>query len=200
VTAVTILMMRHAVHDLVDRTLCGRTEGVGLGETGRSQAAALAARLSKAGLAALYSSPIQRARETAAGIAGACGLEVVTDDALTEIDFGDWTGKPFDELDADSAWRRWNGDRGRERPPAGESMLEAQNRISGFLDGARSRHLGQTIAAVSHGDVIKAAVAHVLGLPLQFHDRFDISPASITTLVAWTGGAKILSLNEVSHG
>ena len=199
-TAVTILMMRHAAHDLVDRTLCGRAEGVGLGDLGRSQASALAARVSAARPAALYSSPILRARETAAVLAEASGREIVVADALTEIDFGEWTGKTFDELDPDPAWRRWNDDRGRTKPPAGESMLEVQNRIAGFLDGLLSRHSGHTIAAVSHGDVIKAAVAHVLGLPLQFHDRFEIACASMTRLVLWRGGAKLLSLNEASNG
>jgi probable phosphoglycerate mutase len=200
VTDATIFLVRHGAHDLVDKRLCGRMPGVGLGETGREQARALGRRLAQSRLSAVYSSPMQRARETAAFVGEACGLPVTLDDAIDEIDFGAWSGRAFSELDGQPDWRRWNEDRGRKRPPGGESMAEVQARVARWLEGVMGRHPGQAVAAVSHADVIKAAVAHALGLPIHFHDRFEISPGSATTLVATGAGLKVWAVNEVRHG
>lgn len=196
-SAVTLFLLRHGAHDQVHEALCGRTKGVTLGAKGRGQAEALARRLSAMSLAAVYSSPIERTRETAAAVARPHGVEVRVEDALIELDFGDWTGKRFSDLDGRPDWRRWNEDRGRARAPDGESMLEAQTRMARWLDEVRERHPGQTIAAVSHGDVIKAAAAHALGLPLHFHDRFQISPGSMTTIVLHHAGLQVAAMNEV---
>src|SRR5215203_6843088 len=121
----TIFLVRHAAHDRVDRVLCGRMPGVGLGEAGRRQAEALARRFADAAVDAVWTSPLDRARETAEPIAGRLGLPVRTSDGLAEIDFGAWTGLPFDALRDDPRWRRWNEARGSERPPPGESMGES---------------------------------------------------------------------------
>jgi broad specificity phosphatase PhoE len=75
-------------------------------------------------------------------------------------------------------------------------MLEAQGRLARFLDRMRRRHDGQEIAAVSHGDIIKAAIAHVMGLPLDHYDRFEVSPASVSSLAVGDWGAKVHGLNE----
>jgi ribonuclease H / adenosylcobalamin/alpha-ribazole phosphatase len=199
VTAVTILLLRHGAHDLVDRVLCGRTTGGGLSERGRAQAAALGLRLAGRRLTALWSSPVRRARETAEIVAVAAGREVQVDEALHEIEFGAWTGRTFAELDPDPDWRRWNAARDAARPPGGESMEEVRERVAGWFERALARYGGETIAAVSHADVIKAGVAHALGLSIRFHDRFEVAPGSITALAVWPGGAKILGLNEVPH-
>jgi probable phosphoglycerate mutase len=79
-------------------------------------------------------------------------------------------------------------------------MAEVQARVARWLEGAARRHPGQAVAAVSHGDIIKAAVAYALGLPIQFHDRFEISPGSATTLIATGAGLKVWAVNEVRHG
>jgi broad specificity phosphatase PhoE len=206
VSAVTLFMLRHGAHDQVRDVLCGRAEDVGLGERGRAQVKALAARLSAERLTAVYSSPIQRTRETAATVARPHGLDIALEPALIELDFGDWTGARFADLDDHPSWRRWNGDRGRSRAPSGESMLDAQRRVALWLDVVRERHVGEIIAAVSHGDVIKATVAYALGLPLHFHDRFEISPGSMTTLMLRDAELSVVAMNEVpreneaSHG
>ena len=195
--AATIYLVRHAAHDRVDRVLCGRMPGVGLGRTGLRQAEALARWFAgRAPVAAVWTSPVQRARETAGPVAGRLGLPVRDSDALCEIDFGDWTGRSFDELRDDPRWRRWNEARGGERPPGGESMVEAQARAMGELDRAREEHPDGGVVLVSHGDVIKAVLAGVLGLSLDAHARFEISPASVSALAVWDGGGKVLSMNE----
>ncbi|MEH6665688.1 MAG: histidine phosphatase family protein [Brevundimonas sp.] len=193
----TLYLIRHAEHDLLGQTLCGRMEGVGLGETGRAQAGRLAGRLAALGVARVFSSPVQRAVETAAPLAQALNLPVEVAPELDELDFGCWTGRRFEELAEDPAWRVWNSDRGRARPPSGETMLEAQARASTWLHRLIREPGPQPCAAVSHGDLIKALVAHVLGLPLHFHDRLEISPASVTTMVGGDWGLKIHNLNEV---
>ena len=194
--ATTILLIRHAAHDRVHDTLVGRTPGVCLGEAGRAQAARLAERLAGSGLAAVYASPLRRARETAAPIAARLGLSALPAPDMAEIDFGEWTGRRFDALDADPLWRLWNRARGAARPPGGESMAEAQGRALGWIAAARERHADAAVAVVSHCDVIRAVLLQALGLPLDAIHRIEVSPASISRLAAWAGGARVLSLNE----
>jgi broad specificity phosphatase PhoE len=194
--ATTLYLARHAMHSLVDQVLCGRTAGVHLADAGRQQAAVLARRLGAVGLAAVYSSPLERARETAAIIAAGAGHDPVIEDALTEIDFGAWNGRRFDSLQDDPEWRRWNEERGTARPPGGESMGEVQARTMRWAAHVAELHPDAAIAAVSHGDVIKAMIAAILGLPLDHYARFEIGPASPTTIILWPGGARLLRMNE----
>ena len=194
--AATLFLLRHAAHARVGTTLCGRMPGVTLGEEGHRQAGALAERLGREGIEAVYSSPLERARETAAPIARRLGLEAREDDALTEIDFGRWTGRDFTGLQGDPEWDRWNTHRATARPPGGESMAEAQARALGGIERLRVRHPEGRIVAVSHCDVIKAVLAAILGTTLDGIERFEILPASISALALWPGGGKVLSMNE----
>lgn len=192
----TVFLVRHGAHDRLGKTLCGRMDGVGLSVEGRREAEILARRLAGQALAAVYASPLQRTRETAEPIAAAAGLPVSFDDDLLEIDFGAWTGKPFDELHGDPAWAVWNRARGVARPPGGESTVEVQARLSRWLDRARLQHPDDRIAAVTHSDVIKALIARTLGFSMDQHERLEVSPASVTTLVAGDWGMKVTTLNE----
>ncbi len=197
--ATTVFLVRHAAHDRVDRVLCGRMPGVGLGEAGRRQAEALAQHFAAGGVGAVWTSPLQRARETAEPIAARLGLAARTSDALCEIDFGAWTGRSFDELRDEPRWRRWNEERGSERPPGGESMAEVQARAMEEVERARAEHPDGQVVLVSHGDVIKAVLAGALGLSLDAHARFEISPGSVSALAVWDGGRKVLSMNEAAE-
>ncbi len=192
----TVFLVRHAAHDRLDRVLCGRMPGVALGAEGRAQAAAVAERLARERIAAVHASPLDRARETAAFVAGRLGLAVEVDGGLNEIDLGGWSGRGFEELRDDPHWRLWNTARSLTRPPGGETMLEAQVRIVGALERLCAAHPDEAIALVSHADLIKAALAHILGLPLDAIARFEIGPASVSCLVAGAWGAKVLGLNE----
>ena len=189
--ATTFLLIRHAAHSRVGDTLCGRTPGVTLSAEGRRQAAALAGRV--AGAAAVVSSPVQRARETAA----AFGLPVTVDPAFEEFDFGDWAGQRFDALAGDPAWEAWNARRGAARPPGGETMAEVRARASAGLSRLRATHRDATVAVVSHADVVKSVLLGVLGMPDDLHDRIEVAPASVSRVVMWDGGAKVTGLNEV---
>src|SRR5215212_7645751 len=105
-------LVRHAAHELVDRILCGRMPGVSLGEEGRAQARRVAERLARERIAAIHTSPLQRAQETAAPIGERLNLAPEVRDAINEIDLGDWSGRSFSDLHSDPRWRSWNDARG----------------------------------------------------------------------------------------
>ncbi|WP_174299778.1 histidine phosphatase family protein [Caulobacter sp. S45] len=191
----TFHLVRHGSHDRLDRTLCGRMDGVRLGTAGQKEAQGAAERLAGDDLAAVVSSPLERCRQTADAVAEGHGLPVETDAAFVELDFGEWTGLSFTELEADPRWEPWNSRRSLNRPPGGESLGEAQMRSVRGLEQLRARHPGQAVAVVTHSDIIKALAAHVLGLNLDLYHRFDVDPASITTLALGDWGAKLIRLN-----
>ena len=178
----TVAFVRHALTDAVGRIRAARTPGVHLSAEGRRQAAALAGRPEAASLAAIYSSPLERALETAAPLAAAAGLEVRTCEGATEVDFGEWTGRTFTELETDPRWRAFNTARSVTPPPAGESMHDVQNRILRVVQDLRARHPGRTVAVVSHADVIRAAVCLFAGIPIDMCSRLEVRPASISTV------------------
>ncbi|MGY2048074.1 histidine phosphatase family protein [Methylobacterium sp. JK268] len=192
----TFFLVRHGAHGHLDRTLCGRMPGVSLGEEGQAQARAVAARLAREGLGAVYASPLERAQETAAPIAAAAGLDLRTLPALNEIDFGAWSGRSFEDLRGDPRWRYWNSARHVTRPPGGETILEAQSRVVAALEELRARHGEARLALVSHADIIKLVLTFALGLPPDAMGRFEVSPASVSTVVLGDWGAKVESINE----
>lgn len=193
----TFYLVRHAAHDDVGSYLAGRSDGVLLGEAGRAQARRLGERMRRERFSAILSSPRERTRETAMAISTACEIgPVVVEDALDEIDFGAWSGKTFNELNRDPAWRSWNEKRAAAVTPAGESMEDVRQRVMRCIKGVSQRHAGDAVVLVSHADVIKSAVCHVLGLTADSCFRFDIDPASITVIVSGDWGAKLLRLNE----
>jgi broad specificity phosphatase PhoE len=194
----TLFLVRHGVHDQLRGRLCGRSPGVLLGEAGLCQAEAAGRRLATEGVEVVMTSPLERTRQTAEPIAHACVAPMRTEEALMEIDFGDWNGRTFDSLENEPQWRTWNEERDTARPPSGESMAEVQARLVGWLESvARSEE--RVVAAVSHADVIKAAVGLATGLSMRFHNRLEISPGSITTLAVGEGDLKLHALNEIPH-
>ncbi|MGX9115383.1 histidine phosphatase family protein [Mesorhizobium sp. BHbsci] len=195
----TFFLIRHAAHDNVGAYLAGRMAGVCLGDIGRAQALRLASHMAPKPLAAICCSPRERTLETAKPIAIACSPDKITIcQELDEIDFGAWSGKTFEELNQDADWRVWNSRRQQARTPGGETMLDVQQRVTSLMQQLRKRYQNQSVALVSHADVIKAAVCKVLGLPLGDCFRFDIDPASITTVVSGDWGSKLIRLNEAA--
>ncbi len=196
----TLLLVRHGDTDALGVRLSGRSPGVHLNAHGQAQAGRLPARLRGHAIAAVYAGPLERALETARPLADAHGLHVQEDAALTEVDFGEWTGRTFDELAAVPEWTWFNTHRSRAPVPDGETPLQVQARIVRALDALAARHRGDTIAVVSHADVIRAAVMLYAGAPLDFIHRFTIDPASITTILIGDAGPTLLSVNERDTG
>ncbi len=195
----TFFLLRHAAHDNVGGYLAGRMEGVRLGPDGIAQAERLAQRMKREQFVAIHASPRERTQQTARHVGDAAGIpEIVTEPALDEIDFGaEWAGKDFETLNQDPRWRRWNEVRSLARTAGGESMLDVQFRALGLVERMAAKYVNAALVMVTHSDVIKVIVSHVLGLPVDAWHRFEISPASISTVVRGDWGAKLLGLNEV---
>lgn len=195
----TFLLVRHALHEYGGHRIAGRTPDVHLSPDGLRQADALAARLSGLKIDALYASPILRCQETAARIAAPHGLQVQTADEITELDFGDWQGAELKDLDAQDRWKRFNAFRGGTRAPSGELFLEVQLRIVRFVLDLRERHEGQTVALITHADVIRAALLHFLGMPMDLFLRLEIGPASVSTVAIADYGPWVLGVNHTGQ-
>ena len=172
--------------------------GVHLSAAGRAQADALAAFFSALpDVAGILSSPLERCLETAAPIAATRGLGVLRIEALTELDCGDWTGLSFDDLAADRRWHAWNSNQSRAIVPGGESALAVRDRVMTLVE-SRATEGREPVVVVTHSDVIKVALLTLLGASLDFYDRLEIEPASITTVDLWPGGGKIVRSNQVA--
>lgn len=193
----TLLLVRHAAHDWLARGVAGRMPGVALNDQGSRQAKELIARLEHRPPQVVYSSPQQRAQETAAPLAQALGITIATDDDLSEIDFGEWTGLGFEQLERDHApgWRTWCERKSVAAAPGGEAFAQVQQRIMARLEHLRRLHPSETVALFSHGDVIKAALAGYLGLPLDHVERFEIAPASISVVETGTDWYLVETVN-----
>jgi probable phosphomutase (TIGR03848 family) len=189
-------LVRHAMCDGIGFVLNGRAPGVHLSAEGREQATALARRLRDEHLRAVYCSPVERARETAEAIAAPHQLTPCVEPGLNEIDFGQWTGRTISDLQQLPRWRSFNEHRSATCVPGGELMLEVQARMVATIDSLRQRHPEDTVVAVSHGDVIKAALAHYLRVSLDHISFFEIDPASVSTLEVGRSGTRMLRLND----
>lgn len=195
--SVTVMLIRHATNPNVGKGLTGWLPGVSLDEKGREQAERLAAQLESTRLDAIYSSPLERATETAAPLARRKKLEIVLNPDLGEIRFGEWQGRTYSELESDPLWHRFNNFRSSTAAPGGEMMIETQVRMVRALAAMALAHPGDTVAAFSHADAIKSALMHILGMPLDFHLRLDIPPASISVVEIEPDSARVLGINIV---
>ncbi len=200
ITGVTVIhLLRHGEHAMAGRILPGRMPGVGLSERGRTDVAAVAERLAGDGVAALYSSPLQRTQETAEIVAARLGLPVALREALIELDFGEWTGQTFDAIRADPRWEPWRLHRGISTIPGGESMRQVQHRVVEALMELRRDHPDDTVVAVSHGDVIRSALLFALGMPLDSYTRLEVVQGSISTICIDRAGIRVTAVNERPH-
>ena len=190
-----LLLIRHATTDYVGRALAGRLPGIPLNEQGRREATQLAEQCEQAELAAIYASPLERAQETAAALASSRQMEVQTEPGLLELDYGEWTGRRFDELEPDPAWKQFNAFRSTLGIPGGETLLAVQLRAVAALERIRQRHIGQTVAVVSHADTLRAALTHYLGMPLDLGLRIEILPARVSAIELASWGPRLLCLN-----
>jgi broad specificity phosphatase PhoE len=191
-----VFLVRHGHTEAVGKRLSGRLPGFHLDPVGREEAARAAESLTHTPLEAVYSSPLERAVETARAIAAPHGLELELREALQELDFGEWSGLLIDELRGDEGFQRFNVHRGGNRAPGGEHGVEAQARMVRELSALRDRHPEGSIAVVGHADPLRAAVAHFVGIPLDLAHRLELAPGSITRLDLWPTGASLHYLNR----
>jgi len=193
-----VLLVRHGLTATTGRLLPGRAPGLHLSEEGRRQADAVAKRIAALPrVAAVYTSPLERARETAMPIARARRLVLRVDRGLLEVDIGRWTGQPIVRASRKPEWQAVQRHPSGFRFPGGESFTEMQARVVGALGRLVARHPGRTIVAVFHADPIKAAVAHALGAHLDLFQRIAIAPASVTAIAYRAHGPVVLTVNSM---
>ena len=192
-----ILMVRHGQTPTTGKVLPGRAAGLHLAEAGVQQAHAVAERIAELPrVDAIYASPLERARETAAPIGKALQQRVKINKGLLECDFGDWTGEQLSTLMKKSEWSTVQRAPSSFRFPNGESFTEMQTRMVTTLDNIRQEHPGGVVVCVSHADPIKAAVAHAMGTHLDLFQRIVIGTCSVSA-VAYSGhGPIVLTVNS----
>ena len=192
-----ILLIRHATTDRVGKALSGWLPGIPLDAPGKIQAEGLVQRLKSVHIHQIYSSPIQRAMETASPLAKARNLEIQSAPGLGEVNFGNWQGQSIASLEGDAQFELFNSHRSCTRAPGGELMLETQARMVATLLEIRERHIAQTVAVFSHADAIKSAVMHALGMPIDFHHRLEIEPVSVTILHFFPEIVRVIRMNTL---
>ena len=194
-----LLLIRHGENDFVKTgKLPGHTPGVHLNERGQKQAQALGEALKAVPIKAIYSSPLERAMETAEPIATSHKLEIIREAGLMDANVGKWQGKSLKTLRLTNAWKVVQHSPSRFQFPEGESFVELQTRIVNALEGIVRKHNKpkDIIAVVFHADPIKLAVAHFLGLPLDHFQRLSCDTGSMTALLAGEMGANLIKLNQ----
>ena len=196
-----ILLIRHAVNDFVKTgKLAGWTPEVHLNEEGKAQAEALGKRLADAPIKHLYASPLERTMETAQAI---CqhhpNLQIKVSQELGEVRYGDWEGKSIAALQSRKMWHVVQEYPSRAYFPNGETMRGVQVRSVNAVEEIAAAHPRETVAIVSHADLIKMILAHFLGMHLDNFQRIVVSPASINTLMLGYGRPYVGSMNDIGH-
>ncbi len=200
-SATLVLLVRHGQTPTTGKVLPGRAKGLHLADKGREQAAVAAERIAPFGakVAAVYASPLERTRETAAPIARALKQRVRTNRGLLECDFGDWTGAELKALAKLPEWKTVQRYPSGFRFPGGESFTEMQTRITDTVTALVREHAGKVVVAVSHADPINAVVAHAMGTHLDLFQRIVVSPCSVTAILYGAEGPVVLCVNSTGR-
>ena len=189
-----VMLVRHAQVPTQDRI--GLRAELPLSEEGEANARMLGVRLRHVELAAVFSSPLRRTMQTAEAIAKDRGLRLIEETALIEVNPGKWENRTFRGLAGEASWKFFNTFRAGTRIPGGEMMIQVQSRVVTFLEKISHDFRGRTVAAVSHADVIRAAICHYTGIPLDLSLRLEISPASVSVLEIEDWGARLVRVND----
>jgi len=192
-----VCFVRHGTTPTTGRTLPGRAKGLHLAEKGLAEADAVGRRLAELGtIRAIYASPLERARETAKGIAAHVGLPVVVERGLLECDFGEWTGAELSALRKLPEWVTVQQHPSGFRFPGGESFVEMGARMANAVERIVARHPGEVVVAVSHADPIKVVVGDALGVPMDLVQRTIISTCSVSVVSYSPTGPAVLAVNS----
>lgn len=193
-----LLLIRHASNDYIkDGRLAGRTPGVHLNAQGQREADDLARRTAHLPIEAIYSSPLERALDTANAIARCHHLPVQIIEGLLETHAGEWTGRKLNELNSTETWQAiQTAPVGVKLPGGGESIDQVQSRMIAAVQEICKKHPDGVVALVSHGDPLKSVISHYLNLDLNHFQRIAISPASVTVLSVDEKGASLLRSND----
>jgi len=194
----TLLLIRHGENDYLKKNkLPGRIPGIQLNIRGQEQAAEIARTLSQLPIKAIYSSPLERAVETAKPLAMSLGLGIQLRPDLTDTDVGQWAGRSWRVLGRTRLWKVIQKTPSQFQFPGGETFVQTQQRVVSTLDAIASTHSDELIAVVFHADPIKLAVAYYLGLSLDNFQRLTVHTGSVTIMKMDASGAKLFALNLI---
>jgi probable phosphomutase (TIGR03848 family) len=191
-----LFLVRHGVTDQTGKRLYGWTPGVHLSDRGREQADEVARRLAPLRLSAIYASPLERCRETAAPSAAETGLRVHLRRDLGEVDYGDWTNRPLAQLARTKLWRSVQQVPSQVTFPGGESLVHVQERASRAIGEIVASHPRGHVAVFSHGDPIRLLVSHLSGAHVDAFQRIVIDPGSISVVAIGGGAPRIFRVND----
>ncbi|MCW2783692.1 MAG: histidine phosphatase [Marmoricola sp.] len=200
----TVILARHGrTQANATGVLAGRTPGIRLDEVGTSQAQAAAARLEGLTLAAAFTSPLERCKETSALLLRGTGLKARVERGLNECDYGDWAGRSMKDLVKEDLWKVVQAHPAGVRFPGGESMAEMSARSIAAVRDCDARvtaeHGDDAVwIAVAHGDVIKAILADALGMHLDAFQRIVVDPASLSMIRYTPKRSFVLAMNTSS--
>jgi len=177
-----LIFIRHGQTDYNAKRLVMGRQPIPLNDVGAEQVDQLAGKLEGGGIDAVITSPVLRARQTADAIAkrlGGLGVEEAA--ALAELDYGEWVNRDIDVLIAENPgeWRKYRTRPDSMRFPGGESIKDASRRVGAYLDGLVKMSEGKRLVLVSHADVIKIAIVHLLGLDLRQMARLSIDNCAV---------------------
>ncbi|MBI2205157.1 MAG: histidine phosphatase family protein [Candidatus Rokubacteria bacterium] len=196
--ATVVMFVRHGSTPTTGKVLPGRAPGLSLSDHGRKEVEATAERIARVSkVAAVYASPLERTWETAQPIARAHRLRPRAERGLLEIDIGEYVGLTLDRARKLPAWRLVQRQPSAFRFPGGESFVEMQARVLDTIARIVARHPDETIVVVSHGDPIRVAVAHALGIHLDLFQRIQIAPASISAVAYRAASVSVLTVNSL---
>jgi probable phosphoglycerate mutase len=196
----TIVLVRHCAHELLGECLVGRRIDVSLSENGIERAGSLAVRLARQGVTYIKSSPRLRALQTARPLARKICRPIVIMPEFDELDFGDWAGRTFDELQDDPHWQEWNSHRGAVEPPRGESMHKLQTRVIGGIFSLVEAHKDHRVVVVSHAEPIRAAILYFRQIALDDFSRVQVDPGSLTSFDFQGGSCVVHGEDEKDRG
>lgn len=192
-----LLLIRHGENDYTRKgKLAGWTPGVHLNDVGQAQAQAIAEKLAQAPIKAIYSSPLERAIETALPLAKAKGLTIHKRSDVGEVRYGEWTGKSLKALARTKLWQVVQKQPSAMQFPDGETLRDVQSRAVNEIEKIAAAHPKDMVAIFSHGDIIKLVLAHYLGMPLDMFQRLAVNTASVSVLQRQGSMPLVMKVND----
>jgi probable phosphomutase (TIGR03848 family) len=192
----TLFLIRHGLTAQTGTNLYGRTPGIPLDDRGRRQAVHLAERFEPVKLTAIYSSPLERCRQTVEPLARAQRLPIQEREDLLEMDVGAWTGRTLKSVRRNKRWSEVQRSPSTFRFPDGEAFAEALDRIDREVARIARRHPRGRVAVATHGDIVRMLVAHLTGAPLNTFQRTVIDTASVSVVSLHKGAPFVHLVND----
>jgi probable phosphoglycerate mutase len=192
----TFLLVRHAAVHMPPNVLAGRNNAIRLSAEGKDRAAWLARSLRDLPVAAVWTSPLTRALQTAVPIARELNLSVQVSELLNEVDYGEWTGCSFEELERDVRWRNYNAVRSKSEIPSGESIEQLERRVEHQLELWIQNYPAKLVIAITHAEIVRIALLHTLGLSIDLFDRIELSPGLVSAMERDCSGQRVICINE----